>query len=117
MPAVGDLGSARSASGSAVSVGADPVPADDLRAVVGLQPCLQGGGLRVRQQVHDIPRFRVGYHGAVDPPLAQREVINPGDRRSGRDRGVGQRHDQPQHGGGMDRHAQGAGQPGTGPPG
>src|SRR5208283_1088020 len=48
-------------------------------------------------------------------PLAQREVIDPGDRRRGGDRRVGQRHDQPQHGGGMDRHAQGAGQPPAAP--
>ena len=117
MPAVGDLDRARGAGGGAVSVSAGPVPADDLRAGIGLQPCLQRGGLPVGQQVHDLPRFRVGNHSAVYPPLAQREVINPGDLGRGSDRRVGQRHDQPQHGRGMDRHAQGAGQPGGGPPG
>ena len=117
MPAIGDLDRARRPRLRPLSVGPGPVPADDLRTGTGLQPCLQGGGLPVGQQVHDLPGFRVGYHGAVDPALAQREVIDPGDLGRGGDRRVGQRHDQPQHGGGMDRHAQGAGQPGGGPPG
>jgi hypothetical protein len=117
MPAVGDLDRAWRAGGSAVSVGSGPVPADDLRAGAALQPCLQGGGLPVGQQVHYLPGFRVSHHGAVYPPLAQREIVNPGDLGRGGDRRVGQRHDQPQHGGGMDRHAQDAGQPGAGTPG
>jgi hypothetical protein len=117
MPAVGDLGSGRGAGGSAVSVSAGPVPADDLRAGAGPQPRRQGGGVPAGQQVHDLPRFRVSQHGAVHVPLAQREVIHPGDRRRGGGRRVGQRRHQPQHGGGMNRHAQRAGQPGGGPPG
>ena len=117
VPAVGDLGRGRGSGGGAPGVGAGPVPADHLRAGMGLQPCLQRARLAVRQQVDHAARFGVGDHGAIHLPLAQREIIDPGDLRRGVGRRVRQRHDQPQHGGGMGRHAQGGGQPGAGPPG
>ena len=117
VPAIGDLDRARRAVPGSLGVGTGAVPADDLCAGMGLQPFPQRGRLAVRQQVDHVPRLRIGHHRAVHVPLAQREVIHPGDRRRGGDRRVGQRHDQPQHGGGMDRHAHGSGQPGGGPPG
>ena len=117
VPAVRDLDGERSAGGGAVAVRRRPVSADDLRAGAGLQPVLQRGGLTVGQQVDDLPGLGVGDHGAVDVALAQREVVHPGDLRRGRHHGIGQRHDQPQERGGVDRDAQGGGQPGTRPPG
>jgi hypothetical protein len=117
MPAVGDLDRGRRPGRGSLRVGPGPVPADDLRTRMSLEPCLPGSGLPVGQQVDHLPGFRVGYHGAVYLPLAQREVINSGDLGRGGDRRVGQRHDQPQHGGGMDGDAQGPGQPGRSPPG
>ena len=117
VPAVGDLDRAGRPGDGSLSVGAGTVPADDLRAGVGLQPFLQRARLAIRQQVNHVAGFRVGHHRAVHLPLAQREIIDPGDLRRGGDQRIRQRDDQPQHGGGMDRHAQGAGQPGGGPPG
>ena len=117
VPAVRDLDSERRAGRSAIGICAGPVPADDFRAGTGLQPLLQRGGLAVGQQVDDLARLGVGHHGAIDLPLAQREVVDPGDLRRGCHHGIGQRHDQPQQRGGMHRDAQDGGQPGTRPPG
>ena len=117
VPAVGYLDRARRAVAGSLGVGAGAVPADDLRAGMGLQPSGQRARLAIRQQVDHVPGLRIGHHRAVHVPLAQREVIHPGDLRRGACRRIGQRHHQPQHGGGVHGDPEGPGQPGGGAPG
>src|SRR5437764_40027 len=77
MPAICDLEGVRRAVAGALRVGAGPVPADDLRTWMRLQPRLHGRGLTVRQQVHCVPGADVHQHRPVHVPLAQREIITP----------------------------------------
>ena len=98
MPAICDLEGVRRAVAGALRVSAGPVPADDLRTWMRLQPRLQGRGLTVRQQVHRVPGADVHQHRPVHVPLAQREIINPEDLRRGGDLRLRQCHDQAQHG-------------------
>ena len=117
MPAVGDLDRVGCAVPGALGVVAGPVPADHLRAWMGLEPGLQGAGFPVRQQLDRLPGGDVHQDSPVDLALPQREVVDPEDLRRGADRRLGQGGDQAQQRGAVHRGAQRGGQPGPGPAG
>ena len=117
MPAIGDLDGLRGAVTSALGIVAGPVPADDPRAGMGLQPRLEAGGLPVRQQVDHVSGAHVHQHRPVDLALGQREVIDPEDLRSGPDFRLRRHGDQAQHRGRVHGDPEGPGHPGGGTPG
>ena len=57
------------------------VPADNLHAGVGIEPGAEGFRGPLGQHVHRPRRFDIDQDGAVDVPLAQREVINAQHQR------------------------------------
>jgi hypothetical protein len=74
--AVGDLDGQRRARGCAFCVAPAAVAADDLHARVGIQPGAKGFRGPLGQHVHRPPGLDIDQDGAVDVPLAEREVIN-----------------------------------------
>ena len=117
MPAISDLDRVRCARPGALRVVAGPVPADDPRAGMRLQPRLQRGGLPVRQQVDYVCGAHVHQHRPVYLALGQREVIDPEHFRRGRDLRFRRRRDQAQHRGRVHSDPEDPGQPGGGAPG
>jgi hypothetical protein len=81
-----------------------------------LQPVRDGGRLAVAEQVNGPAGLDVDEDGAVVPAAAEREIVNAQNRHCA-GLGVGQRHDQAQHGGPGGRQVQFGGEPGPGPPG
>jgi hypothetical protein len=114
VPPVGDLDGQRGTLCRAFGVAAAAVPADDLHPRVRVQPGAEGFRRPLRQHVHRPARVDVDQDGAVDVPLAQREIIHPQHQRGPVIR-VGGGADEPHQRRPAHRAGQPAGQPGTGP--
>ena len=113
VPPVGDLDGQRRPRRGAFGVAPAAVPADDLHTRMRVQPGAEGLRGPLRQHVHRPAGLDTGQHGAVDMPLAQREVIHT---HRGLPVRVGSRADQPQQRRPAHRAGQPARQPGASPP-
>jgi hypothetical protein len=80
MKPVGDLDGGGSAEPGALSIGARPVPADDLHAWVSSQPYGQRTGVARREHVDYTMGFAAGQDGGADLPAAGRESSTPSTR-------------------------------------
>lgn len=81
VPAIGNLPSQRSAFARTLGVAAGPIPRDDFRAGVGLQPGSKGRALPIRQQINNLICLKVDQYGAVPLPLAPCPIVNAEDTR------------------------------------
>jgi hypothetical protein len=107
VPAVRDLDRVRRAAAHAVGVGPGAVARDDLDAGVRPEPCRQGLGPAVRQEVHHPAALQVDEDGPVPVAAAPGPVVDrqhPRGRTRLRDRVVPAR--QPQQGVGAGRHGE-----------
>ena len=114
MPPIRHLDGQRRALRSAFGVAAAAVPADDLCAGVGVQPGAEGLRGPLRKHVDRPAGLDIDQHGAVDMPLAQREVIDAQHQRSPAIRVRGGA-DQPHQRRPAHRARQPAGKPGASP--
>ncbi len=91
-----------------------PVPADHLRLGPFREPSGQAGRLPVGQQVHRTPTFDIDQDRPVVTPFTSHVLIDA-DHPRGRNFGVRQRFDQPQHRTAADRRTEHTRQAGTSP--